>query len=404
MRNLFVETDIAKVAGLPGKDAVNYIYDSVTKKVVPADSVAGKRALLYRLTSIMRAGPLHSHARPGGCLGIVGFLQVHGTCWFNAICHALIMSDLGSKLMRALYADWAGGIRAGNDAKRSRILRTFRLMVDLSAAHPRLLLVNPIKPINIIRSLSRYSPEDFANVGRYHGYWPQLYVRKLLAFLGVPRERVLQLRAGVYRGVPGGDTATLDDRLRAALSKTKAAPLVVIADVPEHTSTTSDGDNTSWSPNRATYIDRAGVEHTYLLDAAVMVSLNRRRGNEAHAIAGVTCNGKRILIDSNPAHGGLNSDTVYSPSEHARGRVVEYDWRSSRKEIETLTLPEELYFVGARSYKTAFYYNKALLDQVYAASKDVAQSALEAYTETNKELHEGNKNLYRKQLRQSFKM
>jgi hypothetical protein len=348
MRNLHAETDL-----IHGLDGVTTIWDPVDKAEVSSTSGQGKRALVIRHLKMLENGPLHSHKRRGGHAGTVGFLQRHGTCWFNSLLHALFMSDLGNKLMRGLYADWVLGIRAGKDMRRARLLQHFRFMVDLTAVDPQLLLTKPMDPAPVINRLHRYSAAEFPNIGRNHGYIYDRYIKELLSFLGVPKQRIL------YVNVHGGDyCGRLDDRIAPLMERRKSVPLIILVSQPAEK---YNGGGEICTPNKATW-----KKHTFVLDACMLASRYKQDG---HAIAGITCDGKQYLLDSNVA----SASKTYDPVKHAHMRVVPYDWRTSAKQVSTLTMPGKMLWSGARNDKLAIYYNREILDNVYSAGKHAAE-------------------------------
>lgn len=365
MRGLHVETDLDK-----SPDPVHVVWDAVGGGLVHVTSGRGRSALLVRHLEMLSHGPMHSHARPGGCTGTVGFLQVHGTCWFNSILHAFFMSDLGSKLMRALYPDWVLGVRAGGDERRSHILQHFRFMLDLATAHPGRLLDAPVKPAPIVARLHKYSPQGFPDVGRNNGYVPHRYARKLLVFLGVPQERVVFLPETRMRI----EWMSMDDRVAPVLRLRKSVPLVVMA----YTRQSAGCGPEHCSPNRFSFEDAGGARHEYVLDAAVLSSIHRPGASGGHAVAGITCGGRRFLLDSNlPRDAWRAGAGAYDPRFHAQGaRVRAYDWRSSTKEVRTVTAPRDLTFSGAGSSKLCIYYHRGILDRVYAAGRLSAETWL----------------------------
>jgi hypothetical protein len=357
MRNLHAETDLNR-----GLDGVTAIWDPVDRAEVSPISGQGRRALLIRHLKMLEHGPLHSHKRRGGCAGTVGFLQRHGTCWFNSILHALFMSDLGNKLMRGLYADWVLGVRAGKDARRGRLLQHFRSMLDLTAVDPELLLKMPVRPAAVIAQLHRYSASEFPNVGRNKGFMFDKYIKELLAFLGVPKQRIM------FVNVPGGAACDrLDDHIAPLMGSRKSAPLIILVSQPPDAP--NQGDGQACTPNKVTWTDHAsGKTHTYVLDACMMATWGKGVGM-GHAIAGITCGGKRFLLDSNVPR----SSSPYDPVQHAHKRVVPYDWRTSSKQVATITMPDLMSWSGTRAKKLAVYYNREILDKVYGAGKHAAE-------------------------------
>ena len=157
----------------------------------------------------------------------------------------------------------------------------------------------------------------------------------------------------------------------AVLRNRKSVPLVVLA----YSRGELAHDPERCASNRFRFTDRAGAAHEYMLDGAVLSSVPT-----GHAIAGITCGGRRLLLDSNmPAAARLGAG--YDPRFHAYGRprrhgprVRVYDWRSSARPVRMLTAPDRLAFSGTDSPKLCFYYHRGILDRAYGAGRLAAET------------------------------
>ena len=333
---------------------------------VQSRSARGKRRLVSRhLATISQPSSSLATRNAHHCATTLGFTQKDGTCWLNSILNAIFLSDLGSKLTRALYFDWVIGVRAGRDVKRNRILDHLRLMVDLSAARvpdkdtkveedfPE----RPIRPESLIGKLHRWSPAYFPNVGRNKGYHAVNYIKNFLIFAGVPTERILFLHRERADTRDDGNAHTwymlhkpfqterqMRDLLEAKLERRLTPPIVVLVSAP---------------PGSCAAPERLGPLGEYRLDACTASSV-WGQGKSGHAVAGITCGGRRrFLFDSNP----------YRQDK----RVVEYDWAGER---ESEVMLSRRRFQALSSSRVLVYYNAKLLQCLYGRSRAIAEEWL----------------------------
>lgn len=349
------------------------VYDAERRRCIDATTIRGRRLALTRHLALLERGPaLQAQA----CTGTIGFTQTYGTCWFNAFCNAMFFSDMGNKLMRALYVDWVCGIRS-RDPARLKLLQRFRTMLELTYARPermldmytlgaagrdgrRRRLLPPMRAELLVKALHNHSPTHFKNIGRDNGYFEnRSYLKELFIFLGIPRERIANLQYLTQ------STSSFKTQLIKLLSGKLSRPFVVLVYLGTGVR--------SAMPRKIN--DDEGSE--YVLDATVLVNSDLHLGG--HAIAGVTCGGRQMIIDSNLGKHtqawvrsrikGLGFQPSQEPGPEVqaeqRSRVFWYDWVDDTKKVATVT---GVTIKGRESRKVLIYYNRGLVECLYRRS------------------------------------
>ena len=367
MRDLDAHTDIC---------GSREVYDAERKSCIDATSIRGRRLALKRHLALLERGPAHR-----ACTDTIGFTQTYGTCWFNAICNAMFFSDMGNKLMRALYVDWVCGVRS-SDPARLKLLQRFRTMMELTTAPPermldgytigtagkdgRSRLLPPVRAELLVKALHNHSPTHFKNIGRDYGYFEnRSYLKELFIFLGIPRERIANLQ---YRG---RRTSDFKANLSELLQRKRSRPVVILVylDMAERSAMPR---KINISPGMFEQQVERGSE--YVLDATVLINSDLHRGG--HAIAGVTCGGRPMIIDSNLGKHtrqwirnriAWRASREPSPEVQAeqRSRVFWYDWAGGTEKVKTVT---GVTVEGRASRKVLVYYNRGLVECLYRRS------------------------------------
>jgi hypothetical protein len=275
----------------------------------------------------------------------------------NSICNALFLSDLGSKLMRSLYVDWVIGIRTPNDHRRNRVLAFLRFMVDYAGARVGRELFDVEQPVDmasLIKKLTRYSSVKFPNVGRNNGWFPDHYIKNFIVFAGVPLERVLFVQLlKTDRDFPA-------ERIERLVSRRKTRPIVVLVNCRIIVSKLQKGKLTSLTEIPSFDVPDTLFDEEYKLDACTASSYSPHGG---HAAAGMTCGGKRYLVDSNDGE--------------QSARIKIHDWASATAPaVKTVT---KGFKWSSKTPRTFVYYNSELVNCLYKRSKVIATDWLRTY-------------------------
>jgi len=362
------------------------------RKYLPVQAQVVKRALIQRSFD-------HHSNTAGRCQHPPNIMQKYGTCWFNSLCNLLCHSDRCRRLMLALYVDWVLGIRGSNDKKRSKVLHYFRLMVDLTHATPHVLetknlFFRPLRPEAIIQKLHRYAPNTFRNVGRSNGYMPDRYFKRLLIFLGIPAEQILFLEGS--KNVEEAENYW--QMVNSILRKRKTLPMILLV----HSSCEIYGNSEIVCPNGRLPVLKTpgkleikrpdGRTYKYMLDAKQLRS--RCKGGSwtscsgGHAIAGITCNGKSVIMDSNGSSKTLvNHDDGKNVRTMVIGRpgVKAYNWKDSIRSTTTATSPTQIEFRGLGAPFIAVYVCSEKLDAFARTSQSIATQYLRQPVEGDEE-------------------
>lgn len=309
------------------------VHDHLWGRWMPSDSPRGRYILMKRLDAMWRKGPVR---RRWGCGGVFGISQTEGSCWFNSICNALFFSDLGCKLMRALYVDWI--LRIRRDGRKIPSLKYFRLMTDLTQQGVEQFVY--LDMFKIIHRLSTYSRHDFRRVGReQQGYsGSRSYLKNMIAMAGIPKRRICNVNVTSLPSEPGGWDSALE-LIREKIDKSRKAPMVVILYVKEGVE--------FLAPESFTASARSSdASRKYVLDAGTFSS-----DGGGHSIAGIRCSGHFRMVDS-------------------VGYTNDHDW-SARGGGGTVT-SHGFKFSTDRCRRTLVFYNPNMLNKLHNVARAIA--------------------------------
>jgi hypothetical protein len=336
--------------------SVHKYVDRHTGRIHDARSKEGTYHRLKSHVETMQKGPLFRQGRASRketCNSMVGFVQKKGTCWLNSICNALFFSDLGSKLVRSLYVDWVVGVRAGEDVRRNSVLDYFARMADVSSLKAADQKDGRIVKLEVVlNKLNRYSNKGLRSIGPNNGYLSSTYIKKLYVFLGVPLEKM----CFVPKTIACVRKAQVVDAVLSRISTRKTSPLVVFVQVSSRLSEDAPRSFEDEQGNR------------YVLDSSIVRITNKKKTG-GHAIAGVTCGGSRLIVDSN-----IKRDKAPATRSNTT-RIVPFDWDVADTDpVRTLTLPDVN--ITPKNVSLLVYYNSGLLNCHYNVSKFIADEYL----------------------------
>lgn len=304
-----------------------------------------RHLMMTRHESSWRKGAIR---RVGGCRRVVGFSanldldipeeQKSRLVWLHGVCNMLFFSELGSKLMRALYVDWVLGI-SRNHARRSPATEYLRYMTDLANAHPGTSTPQYVDIPRFLSSLREYSPKDFGGEQTSD----RIFLKNLYAVAGIPKERIRCIKV---KNVD--EWKDVHARVAKKIRRSKSAPVVVIIHLGEGTNFQVPTIFGSMREDRRT-------DYEYELDAGLFKSLEDDR-MERHTVAGFVCNLRNRLVLDGGRPGRASSANV------------NHDWiKEGQFEVSGFT------FDAHMSSRILVYYNKSLVSAIHVAARAISR-------------------------------
>lgn len=286
------------------------------------------------------------------CTNLTVFPQIGSTCWFNALLTTLFYSENTRNLLHSKQKDW----------KMSRTLyKIFKNVLKITAKPYKIKpsaydFFKVITPEYILLQLHEHDKENFNyDPRKQRGYFNTLYLPRLLSIFGITN--IIQLDAvendngrydlyysNVYNGYELKAVETSDDPIRGlryyhkynfnkiSLPNLQNLDLVTI----RFTTEKHHPDNIHTRNLRFEDIVRDKIffnGEAYINDCLLLSSYNSKNCNKSHAIAGVTCEGKRYIYNGwmrGTSDRAMNGNNMNDSIKDYPCELMEYDWLNEK--------------------------------------------------------------------------
>lgn len=245
------------------------------------------------------------------CKKLTVFPQVTGTCWFNSILMSTLFSENVKEVLRANESKWQMSLKLKKIFKDILTRRSKEYEIKKYA----FLFFKVITPEHILELLHKEDPVRFNfNPNERVGYFSDLYLPRLLTFLGVDKVLHLDAKEGSIGGITSlyfsniYNNYKLETVIKTGDKKHRYkklyVPQFINKQIEEYDIITIRYTEEQYSIANMIVpvfnLDKPEIKigkSTYVFDSLLLTNFNISECRRGHDIAGITCGNQRYMYN-----------------------------------------------------------------------------------------------------------